>query len=263
MTVVVAFLCSDGVVVAADSMLTPSAGNVPTGHITGRKIHILNGPQISAFSGDQGAAARFRVMADLNHQRIAAGQHPLDYGLVISSSMATQFQGTGIWPNVDLATVLAYLHGGRPHCCAFMGRIQPWLLDQDHYYVALGSGKLSADPFLTFLTSIFCRPSRPPTVREAIFLATWTVQHVIDVNPGGVAGPIRVAVLEKDAEGAYQARELPPTEIEEHRQAMESAKEALRSWRQTISGQAEERPSGASAGASDGGPTPPVPPEIP
>ena len=68
--------------------------------------------------------------------------------------------------------------------------MQPRLLDKDHYYVALGTGKLSADPFLRLLVDTFCQ-SGQPTVREAVFLATWAVQHVIDVNPGGVAGPIR------------------------------------------------------------------------
>lgn len=240
MTVVVTFLCSDGVVVAADSMLTSSVGPVPTGHHTGRKVHILSGPQITGFSGDPGIASRFRAMADLNSAGILAAAHPLDYGLQISGGMAQQLQATGIWPDIDLGVVLAYLHGGEPKCCVFLNRVQPWLMDDDHYYVALGSGKLSADPFLKFLDDIFCRGARP-NVREAIFLATWTVQHVIDTNPGGVAGPIRMAVLERDAAGNYAARELPDTEIEEHRQAVESAAEALRTWRQNIeTGEAAE-----------------------
>jgi hypothetical protein len=111
--------------------------------------------------------------------------------------------------------------------------MQPRLLDSDHNYVALGSGKLSADPFLRFLADIFCQ-SGQPTVREAVFLATWTVQHVIDVNPGGVAGPIRMAVLERNDLNAFVARELPDTEIEEHKQAVDSAAQALRDWRSNI-----------------------------
>jgi hypothetical protein len=117
------------------------------------------------------------------------------------------------------------------HCCAFLGRVQPWLLDSDHFYIALGSGKLSADPFLRFLVDIFC--SGPPTVREAIFLTTWTIQHVIDTNPGGVAGPIRIAVLEK-IRADWAARELPDDEISEHKEAVVSAGDALRRWRDAV-----------------------------
>ena len=253
MTVVVAFLCSDGVVIAADSMLTPSVGTVATGHHTGRKIHLVAGPQIVAFSGDIGIAARFRIAADARAGQIAGIAHALDHGLQISNAMFTQLQATGIWPNVDIGLVLAYMHGGQPHCCVFLNRVQPWLLDADHFYAALGSGKLSADPFLRFLTDIFCEPGQPPTVREAVFLANWTVQHVIDTTPGGVAGPIRIAVFERDNAGAFVARELPDTEIDEHKQATESAADALRNWRQNIQ----------SGAAAQGVPQPPPAPAAP
>jgi hypothetical protein len=248
MTIAVAFLCTDGVVVGVDSMLTPSLGAVGVGHHKGRKIHILPGPQICAVAGDFGLAARFRIKAESSSGIIAGLSHPLDYGLQLAGGMATQFAATGLGnSNVDLATVLVYPHGGGHHCCAFMGRVQPWLLDADHYYVALGSGKLSADPFLRFLVDIFC--SGPPTVSEAIFLTTWTIQHVIDTNPGGVAGPIRIAAFEKDPH-QWMARELPDDEIGEHKEAIESAAAALREWRDRI----------RSGAAAEGTPDPPSPP---
>jgi hypothetical protein len=257
MTVTVAFLCHDGAVVGVDSMLTPSVGNIPVGHHKGRKLHILTGQQICGIAGDVGLAARFRVMADANGGAIAGVAHPLDFGLSLAQAMASQLTATGLGnSNIDLGTVLAYPHGGRAHCCAFLGRIQPWLLDADHYYLALGSGKLSADPFLRFLADIFC--NGPPSVREAVFLTTWTIQHVIDTNPGGVAGPIRIAVLE-NLRNQWTARELPPAEIEEHQQAMESAAEALRRWRDELqSGQAAEgAPEPPPAPAGGASPTPP------
>jgi hypothetical protein len=49
---------------------------------------------------------------------------------------------------------------------------------------------------------------------------------VIDTNPGGVDGPIRIAVLENSTNQQWAARELPPDEIAEHQQAVESAAEA-------------------------------------
>lgn len=90
----------------------------------------------------------------------------------------------------------------------FEGQLQPRLLDKHQYYAALGSGKLSADPFLRFLVDIFCQNGQP-TVFEAIFLATWAVQHVIDTNPGWVAGPIRVGTFVRDGAGNFQAVHLP------------------------------------------------------
>jgi hypothetical protein len=88
-------------------------------------------------------------------------------------------------------------------------------------------------------------------LREAVFLATWALDHVIETNPGGVAGPIRIAVFERDASGAYQPRTLPETEIAEHQQAVESAEAALRQWR-------DEKQSGRAA---EGAPRPPSAPD--
>jgi hypothetical protein len=30
-------------------------------------------------------------------------------------------------------------------------------------------------------------------VKDAVFLATWTLEHVIATNPGGIAGPFQMA----------------------------------------------------------------------
>jgi hypothetical protein len=253
MTVVVAFYCPDGIVIAADSMITPSMGGISVGHHHGRKIEVLPGPQLFAFAGDQGQAARFKIMAQLEHANIAALSHALDYGLGMSAGIIKQLASTGVVGNaIGTNTILAFCHGGSHHCCMFEGQLQPRLLDEHHFYAALGSGKLSADPFLRFLVDIFCSNGRP-NLREAIFLATWTVQHVIDTNPGGVAGPIRVSTFSSDGNGSFAAAELPDSEIAEHQQAVESAAAALLRWRDEIQ----------SGHAADDAPEPPTPPEPP
>jgi len=249
MTVVVAFHCSDGVVIAADSMITPSIGGLNIGHHHGQKISILPGPQIFAIAGDIGQNARVRIMAEGSHGMIAGTQHAIDFPLTLTQSIIQQFTATGINKSIEASPVLAYVHAGIHQCCVFEGALQPRLLDEHHYYSAHGSGKLSADPFLRFLTDVFC-PNGRPSVREGIFLAAWTVQHVIDVNPGGVAGPVRISTLERDAGGAFVARNLPTNEIEEHIQAIESAATALRKWRDELQ----------SGQAADDAPAPPSPP---
>lgn len=230
MTVVVAFNCVDGVVIAADSMITPSLGGMSVGHHHGRKIEVLPGPQLFAFAGDQGQSARFKVMAELSHTLPSQQPHPLDYGLALSEGIIKQFTATGINGSINTNTILAYGHSGGHHCCMFEGALQPRLLDEHHFYAALGSGKLSADPFLRFLVDTFC-PSGRPNVRDAVFLAMWAVQHVIDTNPGGVAGPIRIATFGQNPGGQFEARNLRDDEIAEHQQAIESAGQALRTWR--------------------------------
>jgi hypothetical protein len=241
MTVVVAFYCSDGVVLAADSMLTPTIGGMSVGHHHGKKVEVLPGPQLFAFAGDQGQGARFKIMASFAHGAISGTQTPIDYPLLLTQNIVNQFNSTGIANNaIGANTILAFEWQGTHQCCAFEGALQPRLLDEHHYYAALGSGKLSADPFLRFLVDIFS-PNGPPSVREALFLVTWTIQHVINTNPGGVAGPIRIVAFERQANGPLLAREVAEAEIEEHIQATESAAGALRTWRDNMqSGEAAE-----------------------
>lgn len=246
MTVVVAFLCKDGAVVASDSMITTSMGQLPIAHMTGLKVEVLDGNQVFAFAGDQGQGARFRIMANGSHGALSQAAHPIDYPILLTQSLVQQFHNTGIGGAINLATVLAYPHAAGHQCCVFEGAIQPRLLDQAHFFVAIGSGKLAADPFLRFLVDIFS-PKGPPTVREAVFLAAWTVEHVIQTNPGGVAGPTRIAVLQSDGNGGWLADQLASSEIEEHKQAMESAIDALRIWR-------EQMQSGAATDETNGPP---------
>lgn len=253
MTVAVGFYCDDGLVIGADSMLTPSVGGLSVGHHKGEKVHILTGQQIFAFAGDQGQAARFQIMADGAHAIPAGVGHPIEYPLTLSTSIIQQFQNTGIGGNINVNTLLGFSRLGAAHLCVFEGPLQPRLLDAQHYYVALGSGKLSADPFLRFLVDIFCTAG-PPSVSEATLLTTWAIQHVIDTNPGGVAGPIKIAVLEKDFAGNWLARQLTANEIDDHRQAVESGRDALRAWR------ASQAASGAP-GADSSPPT--LPPPVP
>ncbi|WP_457583159.1 hypothetical protein [Ensifer canadensis] len=226
MTVVVGFLCSDGVVIAADSMISS-----PIAHLHGQKIAVLPGPQLFALAGDLGQNARFRTYAELNHNLIPQQMHASHYPRILTQAIVDEFISTGIGNSINAAPILAFAHGDTHHCCVFESQFQYRMLDADNYFCAVGSGKMSADPFLRYLTDIFC-PEGQPSVSEAIFLATWAVEHVITVNPGGVAAPLKLATFTPDpAAGAYLGRLLGDPEIEEHRVAVSSAAQALRNWR--------------------------------
>jgi len=112
MTVAIGFLCSDGVVIGVDSMLTPTLGTLNVGHHHARKIDVLPGHQIYAFAGDLGQAHRFKTLAEVNHARPSQLGHPLDYPIALSQGLMAQFISTGIATNaVGVNTLLAFLHG--------------------------------------------------------------------------------------------------------------------------------------------------------
>jgi hypothetical protein len=110
--------------------------------------------QAHAFAGDLGQCARFRILAETHHAVISTLPHAIDFPLQLSQAIIQQFTATGIANQINANPVLAYGHGGAHHCCVFEGLLQPRLLDEHHYYAALGSGKLSADPFLRFATRL-------------------------------------------------------------------------------------------------------------
>jgi hypothetical protein len=57
------------------------------------------------------------------------------------------------------------------------------------------------------------------------------LDHAVAVNPGGVNGPVRISVLEKDDAGTETARILNDDELDEHRENIGEAKERLRDLR--------------------------------
>lgn len=89
-------------------------------------------------------------------------------------------------------------------------------------------------------------------MREAIFLTTWAIQHTIDTNSGGVDGPIRIAVMERDHLGVWQTRLLADNEVDDQGQAVESARQSLRDWRDSL---APPDNGGDSAGGISAPPT--------
>ena len=238
MTIAIGFRCSDGVVVGADSMLTPTIGGLHVGHHTGVKVEVLPGEQVFAFAGDLGQAFRFRQLCEGGADALGQVSLPIEYPLSLTASIIEQFRLTGIRDAIDVSTLLGFVHGDEPHLCVFEQGLQPRILDENHYHVALGSGKLSADPFLRFLVDIFCKDGRP-SVAEAVWLTTWIIGHACDTTPGGVARPTRISVIEATESGDWTARSLDDYAIEEHEVAIADAKEALADWRRSFARRSE------------------------
>jgi hypothetical protein len=96
-------------------------------------------------------------------------------------------------------------------------------------FVSIGSGQPIADPFLAFLRRIFWPHPKLPSLADGIFATVWTLEHAIQTNPGGVASPIQVAVLEYKKNEAL-ARELTDSELGEHRQNIAAAESYLKQY---------------------------------
>jgi 20S proteasome alpha/beta subunit len=236
MTVVIAINCQDGVVIATDSMITNSIGSLATAETKGKKLYELPNNHLCAFAGDQALAARFRGVVEhgVIPQQAQGSAFPLDYVTNTTFQMIQHFNATSLTAPYNLNCILAFDHRGSHQCCFFDSAMQPRLLDADHYWTSLGSGKQYADPFMAFLTGLFC--DKQPTTGEAEFLATWALDHVIETNTGGVNGPIRVATLIRQTDATYKVEFLAKEGIDQQMEAIEDAKKALVDWRNLIGG---------------------------
>jgi hypothetical protein len=76
----------------------------------------------------------------------------------------------------------------------------------------------------------------PPSLSGGLFVATWTLDHAIDVNVGGVKGPIQIAVLSKANDGQLRAETIPDASLGEHRQNIDGAKKALLEYCASLQG---------------------------
>ena len=96
---------------------------------------------------------------------------------------------------------------------------------EDLPFVSMGSGQMTADPFLAFQRRVFWLDAAP-SIERGCLTAIWTIQHAIQVSPGGVGEHIDVAVLTED-NGVPTARQLEAEQLLELRQHIADAEAAL------------------------------------
>lgn len=114
----------------------------------------------------------------------------------------------------------------------------PLLITEALWYCAMGSGQFIVDPFLALMCRVFWHKGSP-TCQDAVFAVTWALQHAIEVNPGGINEPHRLAMLTLQADGQLQAHMLNGNEIAEHQQNVEGACAHLREYEDILRGKRE------------------------
>ena len=251
MTLIIGIKCSDGVVMGADSAATlGTATGLSTviQHIN--KLHILQGHMVMGVSGQVGLAQLYLDQIDglwknkklginVDLPQVQREIRNAIYQDALPAMQAAQVSAPLLGPDrafilANTASLIALPVGGptgRPELVQFNHIGQAEAATSDLPYVAIGSGQQIADPFLAFLRRVFW-PKTLPDLINGILAVTWTLIHVIDVNPGGVSEPIQLAVLEKSKGKELRARELTYQDIEEHRQDANDAEEYLKGFRE-------------------------------
>ncbi len=247
MTVIIGIHCNDGVVVGADGAATLGALGTSTVRQPVKKLIIIDKSVIVGVSGPVGLGQCYAteveelwVKQKLKHKKPVEAMTVIQNALwkhaereLRAASIAAQAIGPQLAAQSALASaIVAYRAAKEPCLIQYNHQCCPELATENLPFVAIGSGQPIADPFLAFLRSVFW-PDRLPSVKDGTFATLWTLKHAIETNPGGVANPIQIAVLEKVGEG-WLAKVLSESELQEHEVAIDAAKRLLASFPDTL-----------------------------
>ena len=233
MTAVVGILCSDGVVIGTDSSVTMAAGSFRTIEQPAEKLDIIAGRIIIAGTGSVGHGQRFRNLVDrewteggFRGERDGKKRTPVDVCRFIAGKTVDDFAETNSALDCYGALLVAPI-AKKPVLCEFgIKRFQPTLYTDRLWFCSMGSTQPITDPFLALMRGAFW-PADQPTVHQATFAVTWALDHAIEVNPGGVNGPARIAVLEHEKK-EFRARLLTDEEVAEHRSLIGDVRKAMK-----------------------------------
>lgn len=233
MTALVGIYCKDGVVIGADSSATFTAGQVRTIEQQTEKIELIGDHCILAGTGPIGLGQRFSDLVQLENKNsvfqgkltaMGAAKH-------LCQQAINDFAQTGVGRGT-YAALVAFGIRHEPFLCEFgLADFQPELKTSKLWYCSMGSGQHITDTFLGFIRRVFWQDG-PPNVNGGVFAATWTLQMAIELNPGGINGPINIAVLEKDKNGKLKCRMLSPADLQEHEQKIREMTAYIREFSQ-------------------------------
>jgi len=202
-------LCSDGVVIGTDSIITLEYGpNFPTVKTAADKIHIIGGT-ILAGAGRVGLDQRFLKI--------------VEQGVLDTKYLAYSFLEDVAFtkaPSGEYGALLAF-NDGRYQLCGFKFQdFQPRLLTDQLWFASMGCGQIIADIGWRFLVDLF--GDVQPDVERGLFLTTWLLDFCIEASPGNLSGPVRIAVLQDG-----KARMLSDDQLEKHRRDVQNKRALL------------------------------------
>lgn len=226
MTAIVGVYCRDGVVIGTDSSTTFTQGALHTIEQPSDKIYIVGDRIIIAGTGQVGLGQRFVNIVQNSWNAKEINGTGLEVAKRLCIKTVDDFASTGVRGN-NYGALVAYPASGKHHLCEFaITDFQPELKTENIWYCSMGSTQAITDTFLAFTRDIFWAEG-PPTVADAIFSVTWTLDLAVEINPGGVNAPVRIAVLRNNHKGQLFAELLTEEELGETRQAVQDMKERM------------------------------------
>lgn len=246
MTLIIGIRCTDGIVLGADGAATLGTTFQPTVVQPMRKLDIIRDSIIVGVSGPAGLGQLFKGEIDkLWQEQKLSGKKPFEAMSILREAMwkhaGPNWEATAVVSrtlgaqaaiSASTGTIMA-LPVSKLHCLfQFDHQCSPEQATEDLPFASVGNAQWIADPFLAFLRRIFWKDKSPSLV-DGIFATLWALDHAIVTNPGGVANPKQLVILEKLSRD-WKARELQDAELQEHYQAIEEAEKSLANFRDKL-----------------------------
>lgn len=234
MTAIIGMLCQDGVVIGADSALTHMSPKGFTIERHGaRKIDFV-GNVIVAGTGHTGFHQRFHQVVEQHLLTRIRKRNPgstITICRELASEAIKDFRSTT--EKSQYGAVVGFPVGESHVVCEYdaPSGFQPDVKTDQNWFCSMGISQTITDSLLEFFADVFWRDNRPPTLQGGVIAVTWTLDHVVAVNPGGVGGDVQIAVLERQKRAGnldWRPRMLTQDDLSEHRQWIADAKERLR-----------------------------------
>lgn len=232
MTVLVGVKCTDGVVVGADSAATSAAGQTHLLKMASDKIEVIGGRVIVAGTGQIGMGQRFtKIVSDAHDAKLFQGKQ-VDVARQLAGLARNDFASTGCAQGQYGALVAAPMEDSGCLVEFAVSDFQPELKTAKLNFVAMGSGQLLAEPFVSFVARTFWE-SKTPDVQSAIFGVHWALAHTLRTAPGLVGPPIAIATLTKQKKG-WCAELLSDEVLGEQAQHMAAIEDSIAKYKEKL-----------------------------
>ena len=217
MTLIIGILCSDGIVLGADSAATYATNFGQSYTIkqqTSRKLQVIGQNIILGVSGPVGLGQSYREELETyiaGYDNVSPWSDVLGARKQLHTSLWKHAEP--LWKNAETVsktvgaqaamqdvnhnTLIAFPVKGIPHLIGFSPQCAAEAATESLPFVSIGSGQTAADPFLAFIRRVFW-PKSLPTTADAILSAVWALEYSIHAQPSGIAKPIQIAVLQND-----------------------------------------------------------------
>lgn len=204
MTTIIGMICGNGVVLGADSastLLPRSEVEEHTYEITKQKIWISEPGIWRVMSATAGQAASGDWMK-LAVEEYFRGIPEYSLGIIqhvkgVREHMLNELKNLGHAPRSSDSILLVFAGPGTSpnQILKFSSsNSKPEYFDYRKPFVAVGSGRRTAEPFLEFLRDVFWK-EEPPTVAEGLVYVGWALMHTVSTQGSASGLPINLGSI--------------------------------------------------------------------